>query len=151
MKNYYEILEVDKNASNEIIKVAYKSLVKKYHPDLNKSNGINASEDKIKEINDAYDTLSDPIKRSEYDQSLLNENISIEQYNLVVQENNRLKMELNNFKNNYTKYNNSSYNTNYYNNEDINYSNNTTNTFKYIFNNLDESIKNIIAIFFFNH
>lgn len=34
MKNYYKILEVDKNASNEVIKVAYKSLVKKYHPDL---------------------------------------------------------------------------------------------------------------------
>ena len=34
MKNYYEILEVDKNASDDMIKLAYKSLVKKYHPDL---------------------------------------------------------------------------------------------------------------------
>ena len=43
MKNYYEILEVDKNASDEIIKVAYKALVKKYHPDLKEGTSkINA-------------------------------------------------------------------------------------------------------------
>ena len=55
MKNYYEILEVDKNASNDIIKVAYKSLVKKYHPDVKDGHDKKASEEKIKQINDAYD------------------------------------------------------------------------------------------------
>ena len=55
MKNYYEILEVDKNASDEIIKVAYKALVKKYHPDLKEGNAKINAEDKIKQINEAYD------------------------------------------------------------------------------------------------
>ena len=65
--NYYEILEVSPNASQEIIKIAYKNLAKKYHPDT--SNEENASEI-MQKINEAYEVLSDPEKREEYDMTL---------------------------------------------------------------------------------
>ena len=93
MKNYYEILEVDKNASDEIIKIAYKALVKKYHPDLKEGNAKINAEDKIKQINEAYDILSNPEKKYEYDQNLINEDISKEQYEIVLNENMNLKKE----------------------------------------------------------
>ena len=70
MKNFYEILEVDKKASSEIIEKAYKTLVKKYHPDLHPDDKEYA-EEQIKLINDAYDTLSDTTKREEYDKIYL--------------------------------------------------------------------------------
>ncbi len=63
-KDYYRILGVDKNASKEDIKKAYKILAKKHHPDLNKESG---SAEKFKEINEAYSALSDDTKRSNYD------------------------------------------------------------------------------------
>ena len=63
---YYDILEISENASDEVIKMAYKALVKKYHPDTFKGDKAFA-EEKTKEINEAYDVLSDPIKRQEYD------------------------------------------------------------------------------------
>ena len=63
-KNYYDILGVDKNATPDDIKSAYRSLAKKYHPDLNKT--AEAAE-KFKEINEAYEVLSDPAKKSNYD------------------------------------------------------------------------------------
>jgi molecular chaperone DnaJ len=65
-KDYYKILGVDKNATKEEIKKAYKKLAKKYHPDLNKDDP-NAS-DKFKEINEAASVLADDEKRSQYDQ-----------------------------------------------------------------------------------
>lgn len=64
-KDYYEILGVDRNASQEEIKRAFRQLAKKYHPDAN-PNDPNA-EAKFKEINEAYEVLSDPVKRSNYD------------------------------------------------------------------------------------
>ena len=64
-KNYYEILGVDKNASADEIKSAYRKLAKLYHPDLNKSEDAAT---KFKEINEAYECLSDPQKKSNYDQ-----------------------------------------------------------------------------------
>ena len=71
MKNYYEILEINEKASQEIIEKVYKVLVKKYHPDLQESAEAKAKcEEKIKEINEAYDVLSNPEKRSEYDAKL---------------------------------------------------------------------------------
>ncbi|MFA4844470.1 MAG: molecular chaperone DnaJ [Candidatus Margulisiibacteriota bacterium] len=60
----YEILGVGKTASQEEIKRAYRNLARKYHPDVNKEAG---SADKFKEINGAYQLLSDPQKRSQYD------------------------------------------------------------------------------------
>lgn len=65
-KDYYEVLEVDKNASEEDIKRAYRKLAKKYHPDLNQGN--KDAETKFKEINEAYEVLSDKEKRAKYDQ-----------------------------------------------------------------------------------
>ncbi len=65
-KNYYETLGVDKNASADDIKSAYRKLAKKYHPDLNKDNPEAA--EKFKEVNEAYECLSDPTKKSNYDQ-----------------------------------------------------------------------------------
>ena len=63
MKNYYEILEVDRNASKEIIEKAYKTLAKKYHPDVQEQNLKNIAEEKMKLINEAYSVLSDEIKK----------------------------------------------------------------------------------------
>lgn len=64
-KNYYDILGVNKNASDDEIKKAYRSLAKKYHPDLNPGNAEAA--EKLKEVNEAYSVLSDKTKRQNYD------------------------------------------------------------------------------------
>lgn len=65
-KDYYKILGVDRNASLEEIKKAYRRLALKYHPDRNP--GDKQAEEKFKEINEAYQVLSDPEKRARYDQ-----------------------------------------------------------------------------------
>ena len=64
-RDYYEVLGVDKNASDDEIKSAFKKLAKKYHPDVSKEE--NAAE-KFKEVGEAYSVLSDPEKRRQYDQ-----------------------------------------------------------------------------------
>lgn len=69
----YELLEVSENASDEVIEKAYKVLVKKYHPDLQSDSQKESAEEKMKEINKAYDVLGDSEKRKEYDAKLLQE------------------------------------------------------------------------------
>ncbi len=64
-KSLYETLEVNENASTDEIKKAYRKLARKYHPDVNKEKD---AEDKFKEINAAYEVLSDPQKKQQYDQ-----------------------------------------------------------------------------------
>lgn len=124
-ENYYEILEIDKNASPEIIEKAYKTLVKKYHPDLQKNNLKNNYEEKIKKINEAYETLSNPEKREKYNLIIENNEISEENYNKLYNENINLKNEINLLKNNYNNinnlknYDNDKINYNYKNNQNI--------------------------------
>lgn len=64
-KDYYDVLGVKKDASDEEIKRSFRKLAKQYHPDVNKEPG---AEEKFKEIGEAYAVLSDPNKRSQYDQ-----------------------------------------------------------------------------------
>ncbi len=65
-RDYYEVLGVDRNASETDIKKAFRKLARKYHPDVNP--GDKDAETKFKEINEAYEVLSDPQKRAQYDQ-----------------------------------------------------------------------------------
>ena len=65
-KDYYRLLEIEKDASEEDIKLAYRKLAKKYHPDLNKTDP--RAKEKFIKIKEAYDILKDPVKRRTYDE-----------------------------------------------------------------------------------
>src|SRR5213593_2286664 len=64
-KDYYETLGVPRTASDDEIKKAFRKLARKYHPDVAKGKG---TEEKFKEINEAYEVLGDPAKRKKYDE-----------------------------------------------------------------------------------
>lgn len=73
-KNFYDVLWVSKSSSNEEIKKAYRKLAMQYHPDRNKGN--KEAENKFKEINEAYEILSDDKKRKNYDAFWSSQNFS---------------------------------------------------------------------------
>lgn len=70
METLYDILEVSRKASKEIIEKAYKTLAKKYHPDVQSAEDKANAEEMMKKINHAYDVLSDDERRREYDRGL---------------------------------------------------------------------------------
>ena len=76
---YYEELEVLPTASPEVIRMAYRALARKYHPDVYKGNKVFAQE-KMTRINEAYSVLSSPIQRQEYDRTVHQEKVETEQY-----------------------------------------------------------------------
>lgn len=117
-KNYYEILEVDKNASKEIIDKAYKTLAKRYHPDLQTQEGKEQKEELMKKVNEAYDVLSDENKRTAYNQQLASQNVSMDEYQKILLENELLKQQLETARQNIQ--NNRVYQQNTYSNEQRN-------------------------------
>ncbi len=98
MKTYYDILEVSRYASLEVIKRAHKVLVKRYHPDLQSPEELKKMEEEMIKINEAYETLIDPVKREKYDkfleqQEALNKSKS-EEGNSTYNEQNAKKVEV---------------------------------------------------------
>lgn len=72
--NMYDILEVSPCASKEVIEKAYRVLAKKYHPDLHDSDSKEWAENKIKQLNQAYEAIINGEKRAEYDEQLKKQN-----------------------------------------------------------------------------
>lgn len=111
METLYDVLEVSPKASKEIIEKAYKTLAKKYHPDLQTQENRALAEEKMKKINEAYEILSDDFKRSEYDKEL--EELKRQKLEEKIEED---KIVNNQNYNNENYYNNQ--NSNYYNEEE---------------------------------
>lgn len=72
MKDYYRILEIHPDASLEVMNNAYRTLVRKYHPDLYHTTHKAAMQERMREINEAYETLSNSERRAQYDAALRN-------------------------------------------------------------------------------
>lgn len=97
MKNYYKILEVSENASQEVIEKAYRVLAKKYHPDIQPADKIFWAENNFKQITEAYEVLSDVEKRKKYNKDLGLGTNGIDyytKYNNLYAEKEELKQEL---------------------------------------------------------
>ena len=138
-KSYYDWLEINKNASPEIIEKAYKTLAKKYHPDLQDPSKKQECEEILKHINEAYEVLSDKSKKEEYDNLLNEKQIDIEK---ISREKDILEEELRNLKNsqiNNNQYTSSSDNADFNKNNIYSNTNTTENSYKNSnFNNKDE-------------
>lgn len=166
MKNYYEILEVNPKASEDIIKKVYKIKVKQNHPDLFQGEEKKKAEEKTKEITEAYDILSNKEKRQNYDLELKNnENEENEKYikyesiisslkseneylkNVIISKNNIINEFLENESDPYKPSSNTYYKQNEKNEHKINFhSNNSQNYFYSILYDLKQLILKL-AIF----
>jgi len=135
-KNYYEILEVDRNASPEVIDKAYKTLAKKYHPDLQDDIHKKEAEETFKIINEAYETLSNPEQRALYDQKLEDTIFSQDKFDEMYQQNQALKNKLNDLQQHM-------YNENAYSQNPDNFNNNTN--YDSVQNNAQNSYQNAQA------
>lgn len=131
MKNYYEILEVSENASNEIIERAYRVLAKKYHPDMWSNSKSYWAENKFKEITEAYQILSNPTLRKQYDMEIGLNNFTNYKYDNLYSEQKRLAQEINNIK------------TQNYSNEIKNKNNSSNSIFSYL-KDFTFSLKNLL-------
>ena len=100
MNNYYEILEISPNASQEVIEKAYRTLAKKYHPDSWPKDKKFFAESKFREITEAYQVLSNEYTRRNYDIKIGINDTFNEKYNELYQEHEQLKQEIENMKNN---------------------------------------------------
>jgi len=100
MQNYYELLQVHQNASQEVIEKAHRVLVKQYHPDVQPRDKIFWAEAQLKLINEAYDVLSDPQKREQYNISIgiTHKVQSSQEYQNLYSEKEQLEQELNELK-----------------------------------------------------
>lgn len=154
MKNYYELLEVSEKASPEVIKKAYITLVKKYHPDLQPDGEKKSAEEKIKEINEAYEVLSDKTKKESYDRKLQSEKFKEQQ---AKYSNSNSNANRQNNSNSTYQYNTNNYKTNNYQNSQAYGSSNTSQQQKrvirkprvdddvfYDFNNFQDDYNNIM-------
>ena len=90
-KDYYELLEISRNASDEVVKNAYRALAKKYHPDTANVDK-ELIEKNMKQINEAYEVLSSKEKRAIYDQELKEKELELKQerYNYDFKENKKV-------------------------------------------------------------
>ncbi len=111
--NYYEILEINQNASQDIVKKAYQTLAKKYHPDLHTGEDKAKYEEKLKLINEAYEVLVDEEKRANYD-ALLNSSVDKEAYEDLYRQNQDLRAQVNHMRsdNSYSSTNTNNISTN---------------------------------------
>lgn len=92
MKDYYELLEVNKNASDDTIKKVFRMLIKKNHPDLFEGKEKTKAEEKVKELNEAYEILSDKDKREKYNEELEQNSVNTDEaIETLIKENEYLK------------------------------------------------------------
>ena len=145
-KNFYDILEVSRFASSEVIEKAYKTLAKKYHPDLQPEELKKDAENNMKKLNEAYEVLSNENKRKDYDLKLQEEENKKEQARQRASDYNKNSDTQNH---NYTNnVNNSSNIYNNHNNYNVSQaSNNTTNSInkEEIYNKVAQEYKNEYA------
>jgi len=98
MKDYYDILEVSRKASKEVIDRAYKVLIKKNHPDKHIPDLEKQFEKNVKEINEAYEVLSNDFLREQYDKALLEEEYNAKRNTQEVKQNKNSNQQTSNQK-----------------------------------------------------